>query len=302
MKVLIIGLGSIASKHIAALRTVNAECSIWALRSKTNAKSNTGIINIYDWKDIPDDLDFIIVSNVTSQHLETITQCLKYKVPLFVEKPPFNTLDGTDAVLKKIKEVGIRTYTAFNFRFNPLIKWLKENLEGKRIIEIQTYCGSYLPDWRPSRDYRRVYSANKDLGGGVHLDLIHELDYTFWLFGTPNKVESKRRKISDLEINSIDSAQYWLEYDRMNITISLNYFRRDPKRQMEIVFDDTTWIVDLLHGKITDSNGLLIFEDLKKENTYENQMKYFISQLHSGNAFMNDLEESSCLLKYCLTE
>ncbi len=44
-------------------------------------------------------------------------------------------------------------------------------------------CGSYLPDWRPGNNYKKSVSAKKDLGGGVLLELSHELDYIRWIFG-----------------------------------------------------------------------------------------------------------------------
>lgn len=301
MKVLIIGLGSIAAKHINALNVVSTNNTFWALRSKSDANSIPGVINIYKWTDIPNNLDFVIISNITSRHIETIRRCIELKVPLFIEKPPFDSMEGTKDVLSKIEKNGIRTYTAFNFRFNPLIQWLKNNLVDKRIIEIQIYCGSYLPEWRPGRDYRKIYSAHEDLGGGVHLDLIHELDYTVWLFGSPQKLVSRKRKASDLEINSFDFAQYWLDYKDFNVTISLNYYRRDPKRQIEIVMHNTTWTADLLKSQITDFSGQIIFEDLANENTYVNQMRYFLKELNSGKHFMNDLADSTKLLENCLS-
>jgi len=190
MKVLIVGYGSIAQKHVHALKKIIPDVKITALRSFPDSKTNTAIKSIYSWEDIEKDIDFVIISNPTSLHFSTIQEAIKLGVPLFIEKPPFGVLNGINELVEVISSKNIVTYTAFNLRFHPVISWLKKHLETRRIIEVQSYCGSYLPDWRPGTDYRINYSAKKSMGGGVHLDLIHELDYLHYLFGLPKSINS----------------------------------------------------------------------------------------------------------------
>ena len=300
MKVLIVGLGSIARKHINALRQIEPHAEIFAMRSGTRADEK-GITNLYTWDQLPEDLRFAMVCNPTSEHFSVIQRLLTLNIPLFIEKPPFFHLNGVDEILKKIKNEGIKTYTAFNFRFHPVIKWLKSNLGQKRVIEVQAYCGSYLPDWRPGRDYKDIYSAKANMGGGVHLDLIHELDYLFWIFGKPDEIKSDYAKISDLEIDSYDIARYWMTYKNLKVSVILNYYRRDAKRQLEIVFDDETWFADLLHSSVIKSDGSTLFTDNGTIiDTYVSQLRYFLEGLDSEPDYMNNLFESSELLKHIL--
>lgn len=302
MKVLIIGLGSIAQKHISVLKIVEPGIVIYALRSSTNCTNEKDVTNIYIWEDIPENIDFIIISNPTSEHLTTIHKAIQQKVPLFIEKPPIADLANAKELIVKIKKNNTITYTAFSFRFHPVVKWLKENVSSKKIIEAQAYCGSYLPDWRQGMDYRKVYSANKILGGGVHLDLIHELDYIKYLFGLPKSVNSFLSKKSDLEIDSIDCAHYWLEYNKMNVSVILNYYRRDAKRFLELVCEDDTLMADFTLFKVTNSSGKVLFKT--KPNVmimYEEQMRYFINCIKTDKKPMNSIEESIQTLKICLT-
>jgi predicted dehydrogenase len=301
MKVLLIGLGSIAHKHLDALKKIKPECEIWALRSAKSANEVEGVCNIYKWDEIPSQIDFVMICNPTSEHFKTISRSLSLQVPLFIEKPPLMSLDGAEYLIKQVKESGVRTYTAFNFRFHPVIQWLKENLKGKRVLEVQTYCGSYLPDWRPGRDYRQVYSSKKEQGGGVHLDLIHELDYLFWMFGAPDRLQTDRDHVSDLELNSVDIAHYWMKYKAFNISVILNYYRRDPKRAIEIVMDNDTWTADLLEGSVVNKKKETIFKDSSPVScTYKSQIEYFLAGLDNEKDYMNNLFESINTLKYCL--
>lgn len=299
MTCLIIGLGSIAIKHIKALKKSNVK-NIYALRSNRNSEELNGVINLYSWEEIPKNIGFILISNPTSKHFESIFKASEMKVPLFIEKPPLMDLKGADILLEKIEKESILTYTAFNLRFHPVIKWIKENTDLDSVLEIQSYCGSYLPNWR-KKDYRSLYSSKKELGGGVHLDLIHEMDFIIWIFGQPSSVNSYLRKISNLEINSIDSAYYFLQYPHYNAKISLNYFRRDPKRQIEIVFKDTTWNADLINGNIKNEKEELLFEtNCKLQFTYDQQMKYFIESIKYRFTPMNSLSEALKTLKYAI--
>jgi len=301
MKALLIGLGSIAQKHLTALRELKPHCKIYALRNSNSSTKVEGVKNIYEWGEIPADIDFAMICNPTSKHYNTVKKVLLLEVPLFIEKPPFMNTEGGTTLIKKIHEKAIKTYTAFNFRFHPVIQWLKENLAGKRILEVQAYCGSYLPNWRPGRDYRDVYSAKNEMGGGVHLDLIHELDFLLWLFGKPVKSDFFLRKVSDLEIDTPDMAHYWLRYPMFSISILLNYYRKDPKRELEIVMDDDTWTADLINRIIVNGEGKTIFEDKRPvTDTYLEQMKYFLRGLKNDEPYMNNLAESLTTLDYCL--
>ena len=142
------------------------------------------------------------------------------------------------------------------------------------------------------------------MGGGVHLDLFHELDYTYWVFGHPNSVSSTKRKVSTLNIDAIDYANYVLEYDNFTVNIILNYFRIDSKRTIELLLNNQTIIIDLLKCNIINNNNEILF---KEENfnilaTYKMQMKFFLNVLKAQEKAMNTLSESIEVLKISLED
>ena len=140
------------------------------------------------------------------------------------------------------------------------------------------------------------------MGGGVHLDLFHELDYTTWLFGIPKKSSSFFRSSSSLEIDAIDYANYLLEYGSFTANIILNYYRKEPKRQIEILTENETFIIDLIRNEIKNDKGELIYSDLNFEikDTYFHQLNYFINCLKSQETPMNSFFSSIEILKICL--
>ena len=304
MKVLIVGLGSIAKKHIEALRTLQPKCTIYALRSSPTANTEERIENIYDIDEAKMGFDFAIISNPTYLHYDTIKCLAQKKIPLFIEKPALHSLENVTELIALVEHNKVINYVACNLRFHPCIVYLKEILinNGRKINEINVYCGSYLPEWRSGVDFKTVYSANANMGGGVHLDLFHELDYTTWLFGMPNKTTSILRSVSSLEIDAIDYANYTLEYNTFAVNILLNYYRRKAKRVIEIVFDNETFIIDLVNNCIKDDNGKIIFvvDNFVLKDTYFAQLSYFTTLLATKQNPFNSLRESIDVLKIVL--
>lgn len=168
MNVLIIGIGSIAKRHISALNKNINDFKIFALRSTNSNTKIPGVENIIDLNDINEKLDFIIISNPTKIHAETILKVEYLNIPIFIEKPVLSDLENSFQIARLIKNKKITTYVACNLRFHPSILFLKSYLKNtqNKINEVNIYCGSYLPDWRSGIDYKNSYSSNKDLGGG----------------------------------------------------------------------------------------------------------------------------------------
>lgn len=300
MKVLIIGLGSIAKKHISAIREVKPKAAFFALRSSEKAIPVAGVANIFSWDDLTAfSFDFAIVSNPTAKHREAISRLIPLKIPLFIEKPLFSDLEDK-GILQNLAQKNIQSYVACNLRFLECLQFVKQYLGNKRINEVNSYCGSYLPDWRPGTDYRKTYSANKKLGGGVHIDLIHEIDYSYWLFGQPERVNKLFTSNSSLAIDAHDYANYIFQYQGFNVNIVLNYYRRDPKREMEVVFDDHTITVDLLQNSVRRGTTPLFEAEQTIKDTYHAQMLFFMEQVVEKRIQFNTAHEAFEILKICL--
>jgi predicted dehydrogenase len=304
MNVLIVGLGSIAFKHILVLRDIDPAISVYALRSSLNSEEHQGIINIYDLDSRNLKFDFAIISNPTYLHSKFIELLSKKGVSLFIEKPALHTLFDINSLLECTEKANIFTYVACNLRFHPCIQFLKSEIKNRRINELNVYCGSFLPEWRPGKDYRILYSSDPNMGGGVHLDLFHEFDYTIWIFGAPISSRCTVKSNSSLNIASIDYANYLLEYDTFSASLILNYYRRDSKRTIEILFENDTWIIDLLTNTILSyQSGILYkWDESKIINTYYFQMEYFLNCIKENKQPMNSLKESVAILKFVLNE
>lgn len=302
MRVLIVGLGSIARKHIDALRTLEPLVKLYAWRFSTMSTHWDGVIDLYSWNEVKEtSFDFAIISNPTSEHKQSITILSELRIPLFIEKPLFHQLDIAKLV-SEVQSLGILTYVACNLRFMDCLEYVKKLLSEKdyRINEVNVYCGSYLPEWRKGIDFMQNYSAIPELGGGAHIDLIHEVDYIYWLFGNPDRIHRVFRNNSSLNIRSYDYANYCLEYPRFSISIILNYFRRDTKRTLEIVCEEGTLDVDLLKNTVTMRDEVLYQSEDSIQDTYLAQMKYFRNCLLENKQSFNTISDAYSVLQISL--
>ena len=304
MKVLLIGLGSIAKKHITALHTAGVT-DIYALRSSANSVSYEGVKDLHSYDDIKKvNFEFFIISNITSRHSETIKKLITFQKPLFIEKPLFGEVNTENsALVAEIVKRKIPTYIACNLRFLDSLVELKEMIKNSRINEVNAYSGSYLPNWRPNVDFRKNYSANKEMGGGVHIDLIHELDYLYWMFGDPAEVRSAFTNKSSLDISAVDYANYLWHYRDFNANVILNYYRRDTKRSLEVVTSDSTFYVDLIKNTIYKNNEKVFSSGQRIQDTFYVQMKFFLNKVLKNNQRgFNSIDEAYKILQLCLRD
>ena len=80
------------------------------------------------------------------------------------------------------------------------------------------------------------------MGGGVTIDLIHELDYMVDLFGFPQESYNFKGTYSDLEIDSDDLSVYIARYKDKLCEVHLDYFGREYRRTCEVFVSEGTYL------------------------------------------------------------
>lgn len=266
MKALIIGFGSIGKKHFEAIKDIY-DIEFVTTQKLKNHKTYTSL----EQADL-NKFDLFIISNPTSKHYQTlkfINDNVKNKT-ILVEKPLFEKPYNIN--------LNNKILVAYLLRFHPAIKALKDILKDIKPYFVQIVCNSYLPAWRKDTDYKEIYSAKKELGGGVLLDLSHEIDYTKWLFGEFKILNALNLKISELEISSDDLALFTCKTnDGAIITFDINYFSKRAVRTIKIDYEKGTIFADLISGRIQ------IFElNVTKELNFQSDTIEILRSMHKA--------------------
>ena len=284
LKVCFTGIGSIAKRHIKNLKTVCAQRGIAlqmdAYRRSSVVNSVDGITNTYtELYRVPENYDVIFITNPTELHLETLQQFHNKGKHFFIEKPVVSR-----GQIERAKQFSVRKgslyYVACPLRYNAVIQYMKNNIHINDVISIRSISSSYLPDWRPGQDYRKTYSAYKDLGGGVSIDLIHEWDYLTYIFGWPQKIYCLIGKKSDLEIDSDDYAVYIAEFSKYVAELHLDYFGRETIREIQLLTKGDTIVGDIANNKITFLTSGKVMEFKEERDDYQKrELEHFLDMI-----------------------
>lgn len=252
-------MGSIGKRHLGnvcqLVKKQGDTCTIDLYRSSMKQELPQEVLefvaNQYPFDDeITKDYDMVFITNPTSQHIFTAQKFLPYTKAFFIEKPVFNLSEKVDDKFIAALDA-IPSYVACPMRYNPVLQYVAENVDCDKAIAVRAISSSYLPDWRPDQDYRQCYSAHRNMGGGVGLDLIHEWDYLTYLFGMPTECQSIQTKISSLEIDSDDLAIYIARNKHMSFELHLDYFGRKAVRTLDIFMPDETLHCDIIKGTVS---------------------------------------------------
>jgi predicted dehydrogenase len=308
-KVLMVGLGSIGQRHARNLCSAYEDIELIALRSGKD-KRETGL-NMREFYNLDEALKekplAAVLSNPTSLHIPIALKLAKAGVNLFIEKPLSNNLLGIGSLKKVIKEKNLTVMVGYCLRFHPILKKVNAIIKHEelgKILFARVQGGQYLPDWHPESDYRDSYSAKSNLGGGVLLDLSHELDYVQWFFGEAKDVVANVAKVSDLAIDTEDYAEILLRFKNgISAEIHLDYLQKIPTRTGLIVGKNGSLSFDINSNNLelnSQTETLKISEPFNKDKMYEWEIKHFMDCVWEKKVPIVDLDEGLKSLKIVL--
>lgn len=303
LKVCFVGIGSIARRHIKNLCEIcderNILLTVDALRRKNSAKEEIEFANVYTSEEqLPDDYDVVFITNPTDFHMDILNSLHNKAKHFFIEKPITSVKKMHQIESFKSREESVY-YIACPMRYTLVLQYLKENINPDDVIAIRCICSSYLPEWRPGTDYRQSYSANKELGGGVSIDLIHEWDYLKYLFGMPKNVLYVSGKASQLELNCEDYATYIATYkDDKVLELHLDYFGRESIREIMLFTAEDTIVGDMINNKVSYlKEGRTIEFDEERDDYQKAELTFFLDIIEGKVENTNDILEAYNTLK-----
>ena len=313
---MIVGLGSIGKRHLrnilAIENTKKLEIIIYSKQTKSYL-SNHKNIKIFDTLDkcLLEKPDVGFITNETIHHIPIAIKLAKVGLDLFIEKPLSNKISNVKTFSKIVKTKKLITLVGCNLRFHRCINEIKNLIDQKvigDIISVKVECGTYLPDWHPNENYSKSYASRDDLGGGVVLTCIHELDYLFWFFGETQEVFSMTGKYSNLKITASDLSAIILKFKNNIIAeVHLDYFQKPEARSCKLIGTKGTITWDSLSNEVkiydfkkSKWKSKLKIKKYDKNEMYVKELEHFIQCVNKKKKTINDISQGEYVLKVAL--
>jgi predicted dehydrogenase len=297
-RILVIGGGSAGRKHANIIRIKYPEAEIKILRrAESSAIINPDFNFITSWNEVEEfNPEMAIIASPASSHLDHANKLLEMGIHMLIEKPISINEQGVLDFIRKCEGKSIITEVGYNLRFMRSLEFLRIQIEIGIIGEIYSVraeVGQNLKSWRTGIDFKESVSAKRELGGGVLLELSHELDYLTWIFGDVKAVNGYVNSVGLMQLE-VETLAHILLHFRGNASVpqlvanlNLDMIRADAVRRCTIIGELGTLSWDAMLGEVRLSNNSqqqhILFsrpEDLNE--SYFTQLEYFLDCVNSG--------------------
>ena len=251
-KLAIIGYGSIGMRHAEILKK-NFVLRVFSKRKHKNKKEISFFDNI---NECLEGCDFAFICSNTSEHMSHINICLKKNIHIYCEKPISSNLYGINNLSKKKFFNKCQIYLGYQLRFDYLVLKAKKIIEEKKfgkLLHYRGFVGQNLTTWRQNIHYTKSNSFSKEKGGGVLLELIHDLDLIFYLLSEIKFFSgfSSRILFKNSDVEDIASINFKTKSGVVG-NIFLDMVSPSHKREIQLTFEKKILNLDLVNSTISE--------------------------------------------------
>lgn len=299
MHFIVEGIGSIGQRHYKNLKQLGHHVTV--LRSG-QASSNRPFVQsflddqlaagdpvkqVYSFDEaVALGPDGWIVATPNALHPHAATRVIQANIPVLIEKPIGAKREDLAALITIAQESTVPVLVGYNLRFHPLLQTVKRMVDDGdlgTLLAAHVEVGENIIDWHPWEDYKDTYAPYIKYGGGSLLCFSHDIDYLYWLLGTPDVVHAAGGKITPLAGDAEDLVQSLWYYKKLGVsaTLHIDYWQRPKVRtlkiigtQKTIIWDYYTTLKEFSHdtGEITEHQ---LPTDFERNTMFINEVAHF---------------------------
>ena len=296
-RVAVIGLGNIAKRHRENLKLRFPDAIVLAMSASGRVVDET----IKDADQIIDNLsalieckpNFVIVASPAPFHAEHAIPLIQAGIPVLIEKPIAANVLDSDRLQEASRLHQVPVGVGYCLRYLSSAQKIKDILNDGligNVYNVFAQVGQYLPDWRVGKDYGQSVSANQKLGGGALLELSHELDYLYWLFGPLSLQYSQLRNSNELDLDVEELADVVLTTNSGIVcNLHLDFLQKQTQRNCSIIGSKGRLDWDLIQNTITlhtDAGDSALYSSNLRDNNlmYLAMIDDFVALMNNANS------------------
>ncbi|MCO8054018.1 Gfo/Idh/MocA family protein [Acinetobacter towneri] len=289
----VIGLGNIATRHRRNLKVLFPEAQLVVMSASGRIPKEP----VTDSDHIAESIDeiiqlqvqFAIIASPAPFHAQHAIPLIKAGIPVLIEKPVSVTQTDAQALIDAEAQYKTPVAVCYCLRYLPSAQQVRQMIQEGVIGNLYNAfieIGQYLPDWRPTKDYRETVSAKTELGGGVLLELSHELDYAQWILGllTPKYVVLRASEELGLEVE--DNADLLMTTAKgAVVNIHLDFLQRKAHRKCRFIGSEGCIEWDLIRNEVVlikakEQQEIYSAPDWDKNQMYLEMVADFIKKIN----------------------
>lgn len=234
MTILVVGTGSIGTRHAANLQALGRRVERLSMRVSGLDGALARIA--------AGGLAGVVVATATQLRLPLIAASAAQGLPVYVEKPLAFGVAELAAIEVAAAPVAARSMLGLMMRYHPSFRELvSADLSDTWWFSFD--IGHDVTQWRSNWRFSDSYAARAD-GGGVLLDLCHELDMAVCLF--PGAVLGAVESIGHVRYPGVDMATRISFGGVAQGSVSMDYLSPVSTRRIDIAGIVDRRVVDLL--------------------------------------------------------
>lgn len=219
-KVIIIGCGRVAAKHIKAIKKLKDRLTLAALvdnnpeaveRLIKSAKIKGEVQAFTDYKLAIEDIrpDIVAVTVPSGLHFSIAEYALEHGCNLLLEKPMTMSSSESRRIYELSQEKDLKIAMGHIYRYFPLVSLLQKDIADGKFGKVTH--GTIFVRWGHQDDYYRSAAWRgtwKSDGGALMNQTIHAIDLLVWLMGSrPVEAEAMlAQRLRDIEAEDLGMA------------------------------------------------------------------------------------------------
>ena len=287
---LVLGAGAIGQRHAANIIQLGHACEIIGFRKLVDLDS---ILRLGYF-------DGVIIATASQVRTEVLTPCFQSLIPVYIEKPIAFDIEIVEQIYSLPESYLKKCYAGYMMRFHPIISFLL-GLDYSEAYNFSFEIGYDVNRWRKNWEFSGSYASQSD-GGGVLLDLCHEIDLANILFSPLTLREVLCLDHKNFE--SVDFASLVTFTNTHNLigTVSMDYLSPINRRKLIVKGAEYIDEIDFLTGvysRLTAEGVVVKKFPFERNQMFIDAIDHFSKSILGEAQVSLDLPSLNCVKSSC---